>query len=47
MPLCPSSVASSLPVFTSQNLIVLSMLPEATVLPSGLYATEFTCSYGP
>src|ERR1700722_17735084 len=38
-PLCPLRVARSLPVFTSHNLIVLS-LPEANVLPSQLKATD-------
>ena len=39
---CPLRVACSLPVATSHSLIVLSSLPEASVLPSGLNATEFT-----
>ena len=36
MPVCPLRVARSLPVATSHSLIVLSLLPEASVLPSGL-----------
>ena len=40
--MCPLRVACSLPVATSHSLIVLSQLPEASVLPSGLYATEHT-----
>ena len=41
---CPWRVACSLPVATSHSLIVLSSLPEASVLPSGLYATEDSTS---
>src|SRR2546426_691184 len=40
----PLRVARSLPVATSQSLIVLSPAPEANVLPSGLNATESTHS---
>src|SRR5262249_3413902 len=39
---CPLSVACSLPVATSHSLTVRSPLPEASVFPSGLYATEVT-----
>jgi hypothetical protein len=38
-PVCPLSVALSLPVDASQSLMVLSMLPTATSRPSGLNAT--------
>src|SRR5262245_55257977 len=46
-PVCPWRVAFSLPVTTSQSLIVLSRLAEASVLPSGLKATHFTTSVCP
>jgi len=39
-PLCPSNVLISLPVFTSQTLIVPSLLPDAISLPSGEKVTE-------
>ena len=42
MSVCPLRVACSLPVATSHSLIVLSLLPEASVLPSGLNATDET-----
>ncbi len=38
----PSKVACSLPVATSHNLIVRSALPDASILPSGLKATDTT-----
>jgi len=39
---CPWSVARSLPVATSQSLMVLSSPPDARVLPSALNATDMT-----
>src|SRR5262249_54235408 len=36
--------ADALPVATSHNLIVLSLVPEASVLPSGVNATDDTDS---
>ena len=39
---CPSKVVTVLPVATSQRRIVLSTPAEATALPSGLNATEWT-----
>jgi len=38
------NVCSSFPLATSHSLIVLSLLPEASVWPSGLKATETTAS---
>src|SRR5947209_5603365 len=40
-------VACSLPVFASHSLIVLSVLAEASVFPSGLNATEYTSDVCP
>lgn len=39
---CPVSVANSSPVFTYHSLIVLSSLPVAKILASGLNATAVT-----
>ena len=39
-PLRPRRAARSLPVFPAHSLTVPSLLPEASVLPSGLYATH-------
>ena len=41
---CPLRVRSSRPLATSQSLIVLSLLPEASMRPSGEKATELTQS---
>ena len=43
----PVSVARSLPLATSHNLILRSKLPEASVLPSGLKARLDTTSSNP
>src|SRR5262249_41437734 len=39
-PVCPLRATRSWPVWASHSLIACSTLPEARVLPSGLYATE-------
>ena len=44
LPICSFKVWRHSPVFTSQILTVLSSLPLAKVLPSGLKATEVTQS---
>ena len=40
--LCPLSVASHWPVFAFHSLTVLSSLPLAIRVPSGLHATDLT-----
>ena len=45
--MCPTRAALFLPVFTSQRPILPSPLPEASVLPSGLNATDQTDSACP
>ena len=40
--MCPLSVVVFLPLATSHSLMLLSQLPEARVLPSGLNTTEVT-----
>jgi hypothetical protein len=42
IPVSPLSVVSESPVFVFQSLIVLSQLPLANVVPSGLHATDET-----
>src|SRR5688572_6183849 len=39
---CPASVVRSLPVFHSHNLTLLSELPVASIVPSGLNAADQT-----
>src|SRR5437899_2278084 len=44
---CPRNVAVFLPLANSHSRRVWSRLPEARVLPSGLYATEVTWAVWP
>ena len=40
---CPDSTFAQLPSSALQTRTVLSWLPDASSLPSGLQATEYTC----
>ena len=39
---CPTNLCKTAPVFESHKIIVLSLPPDAIILPSGLNATERT-----
>ena len=46
-PLWPESTSRVRPSWASHSRMVWSLLPLASVLPSGLHATQFTCSVCP
>src|SRR5207245_6786806 len=46
-PLCPHSTTRLRASSSAHSRIVPSLLPLASVLPSGLHATQFTCSVCP